>query len=289
MKWLPLPFALLLVSVAHAATCDCSECRKAEAAAVTRPVVKRTVLTEAQTENFSVYSYDSTWLATDVGKLAEQRRAAIYEHWRGQDAAPSWNPKCVLVLHSSRQSYLAVVGRGGERTLGSSLLDVQRGTCRARRIDLLADKNNQITALAHELTHVVISDIFRGRRLPQWLDEGIAILADSHEKQLRHAEDWKEAKAAGTTFTAVGLANLEGYPAPSQFPAFYGGSASLTAFLARRGDSTKLLKFAELSLAGGYDKALRDAYQIEGLAELERLWRQSEAMDVYSVAQAVER
>jgi len=220
-----------------------------------------------------------------VAKLAEERRTAIYEHWRGQDKPGEWEPKCVLVLHLSRQAYSAAVGRGSERTLGSSLLNVKQGVCRARRIDLLTDGNNRITALGHELTHVVISDIFKGQHLPRWLDEGIAILADAHEKQLRHADDWNQAKAQGTTYSLAGLVGAETYPSQSQFPAFYGGSASLTALLARRGNSTKLLRFAEISQKLGYDTALRDVYKIEGLVELERIWRQSDEQVAYSVAQ----
>lgn len=280
-----LPIAFLLASTAQSAVCGCDECRATNAEVVKRPLNKQTLLTRAETVSFSIFSYDSFWPAADLGKFAEERRSAIFEHWRGKNAPDAWKPKCVLVLHSSRQRYLAAVGRGGERTLGSSLLDVKEGVCRSRRIDLLTDGNNKITALPHELTHVVVSDIFRGQHLPRWLDEGIAILADSHEKQLRHAEDWNNTKAQGTAFSVGGLVGLETYPPPSQFPAFYGGSASLTAFLARRGDSTKLLRFAELSLEHGYDQALRDVYQIQGLAELERLWQRSEDTAAYSLAQ----
>lgn len=279
-----LPIAFLIAWVAPSAACGCKECKAADAEVVQRPLNKQTLLTRAETESFSIHSYDSTWPAADVGKLAEERKSAIYEHWRGKEAPIAWKPKCVLVLHLSRQGYLAAVGRGGERTLGSSLLEVREGVCRSRRVDLLTDGSNKITALPHELTHVVISDIFRGKRLPQWLDEGIAILADAHEKQLRHAQDWRQAKAQGRGFSVGGLVGLENYPPESQFPAFYGGSASLTALLARRGDSTRLLKFAELSLEHGYDQALRDVYQIQGLAELERLWRESEETVAYSLA-----
>lgn len=277
--------AFLLITVVPAETCRCQECQIEKTEASKRQPTNQPLLTRAQTQNFDVYSYNSSWPAADVAKLAEERRTTIFEHWRGKDSPGEWEPKCVLVLHLSRQSYSAAVGRGGERTLGSSLLNVKQGVCRARRIDLLTDGNNRITALGHELTHAVISDIFKGQHLPRWLDEGIAILADAHEKQLRHADDWKQAKAQGTAFSLAGLVGAETYPSQSQFPAFYGGSASLTAFLARRGDSTKLLKFAEVTQKLGYDKALCEVYEIDGLVELERIWRQSEERAAYSLAQ----
>jgi hypothetical protein len=284
-----LPTIVLIVAaVVPAATCECRECRDDAAASAKRRPAQQSQLTRSQTHNFDVYSYNAAWPATEVANLAEKKRSAIYEHWKGGVQAGEWQPKCVLVLHQTRQSYSGAVGRGSERTLGSSLLKVQQGVCRARRIDLIANEQNQPTALGHELTHVVISDIFQGQHLPRWLDEGIAILADSHEKQLRHADDWKQAQAGGTAFSLAGLVGLENYPAPSQFPAFYGGSASLTALLARRGDSTKLLEFAALSQSEGYDKALREVYQIAGLAQLDRIWRQSDEGGAYSLAQ-VER
>ena len=33
-------------------------------------------------------------------------------------------------------------------------------------------------SLGHELTHVLLADLFPNQTLPRWLDEGIAILAD---------------------------------------------------------------------------------------------------------------
>jgi len=284
-KTVSLPIALILSSLVQSVACDCAECR-AQPQLVREEIHKQSRHTRAETDSFSVFSYDSTWSAAEVGKLAQERRAAIYEHWKGKDLPESWQPKCVLVLHVSRSSYLAAVGRGGERSLGSSLLDVRQGVCRSRRIDLLTDDANRISALPHELTHVILSDIFSGDRLPRWLDEGIAILADSHDKQLRHAQDWNQAKAQGTAYSAGGLMGLEDYPRPAQFPAFYGGSASLTALLARRGESTKLLQFARQSLKVGCDQALREVYDIRGVAELETIWRQSEETSAYSLAKA---
>lgn len=281
-----LTTAILLGVTAQAAECKCNECRVSESAAVQRLPTDKYLLTTCQTQNFDVYSYNASWPAAEVAKLVEERRSVIFEHWKGKGTPGNWEPKCIVVLHLSRQSYSAAVGRGSERTLGSSLLNVKQGICRGRRIDLLTDGNNRVTALGHELTHVVISDIFQGQLLPRWLDEGFAILADAHEKQLRHAEDWKQAKAQGTAFSLAGLVGAESYPSPSQFPAFYGGSASLTAFLARRGDSTKLLRFAEAAKDNGYDSALREVYEIEGLVELDRIWRQSEEQAAYSLAQA---
>ncbi len=84
-----------------------------------------------------------------------------------------------------------------------------------------------------------------GRIPPRWLDEGIALLADSAEKQRLHARDLADAQSRRLTFRAVELMNLDRYPHASRVPAFYAQSASLTGFLARQGKPSLLLEFAE--------------------------------------------
>ena len=65
---------------------------------------------------------------------------------------------------------------------------------------------------------------------------------------------------------------LEQYPQPHRVPGFYGQSVSLAAFLARRDDPAKFVKFIERVLDRGHDRALRDVYGIENAASLELEW-----------------
>jgi hypothetical protein len=145
----------------------------------------------------------------------------------------------------------------------------------ARRIDLLeADTNFLKAALPHELTHVVVNDRFLTNPLPRWADEGIAILADPQAKQRRHRNDLHMAVSDGTAFHAAALVALEDYPRPDRFGAFYGQSASLTEFLVERGTPAHFLAFMEGARREGYDSALRQYYEIDGIGELDRQWRQ---------------
>lgn len=68
--------------------------------------------------------------------------------------------------------------RGGQASLGSSWLDFVDKEVSKRRVDLLPDSTKALTALGHEMTHIVIADFFEGEQLPRWADEGMAILAD---------------------------------------------------------------------------------------------------------------
>jgi hypothetical protein len=124
------------------------------------------------------------------------------------------------------------------------------------------------------MTHVVLADWLDGRQPPRWADEGMAILADSHEKQILHERDLNHGLAARGAFRLHELLTLDGYPHPARIPAFYGQSASVTACLARRDDPAKFVEFLRRSLDGGYDQALRDVYHLDNIAQLERQWHE---------------
>ena len=113
------------------------------------------------------------------------------------------------------------------------------------------------------------------------------MLADSAEKQALHAKDLATARSAGLHFRVGELLSLDSYPGPSRIPAFYGGSASLASFLARRGKPSQILEFARLTIEQGPDQALRAIYDIEGTAALEHQWlTQSPRQDCYLFARA---
>jgi hypothetical protein len=47
----------------------------------------------------------------------------------------------------------------------------------------------------------------------------------------------------------------------------------LVRWLSERGEPAKLLELHNLAEERGYDAALRELYEIDGLAELEQLWQ----------------
>ena len=78
---------------------------------------------------------------------------------------------------------------------------------------------------------------------------------------------------AGRAFRLAELLALDAYPHASRVPAFYGQSVSVTAFLALRDDPAKFVEFLRRCEEHGHDSALRKVYAIDGVAELDRLWR----------------
>src|SRR5262249_32340293 len=152
----------------------------------------------------------------------------------------SWSPRCEVVVHGTAQSYLAAVGWGASQTFGSSLIKFAGESGPAaksvsrRLIDFRGDNAHGLAAGPHELTHIVLADLLDGRQPPSWADEGMAILADSREKQQLHERDLSGGLGSRSAFRITELLALESYPQPSRVPVFYGQSASLTALLARR-------------------------------------------------------
>ena len=131
------------------------------------------------------------------------------------------------------------------------------------------------SALAHEMTHVVIAERIDRGRIPAWADEGMAVLADMPEKQSLHAADLRQGLRSRTTFRVVELLNLAAYPAPARIGVFYGQSGALVSFLVGRGTPAQFVRFIERAIDHGYDRALRETYQIDGVAQLEQIWRKS--------------
>jgi hypothetical protein len=225
----------------------------------------------ATSANFEVVGPSATQDAKQVAVLCERWREKLQGYWL-QTPQAAWSPKCEIVVHATKQSYLAAVGRGGEMTRGSSWIEFQKKQVSKRRIDLLGVSDLGLTALAHEMTHVIFADLFQGRQPPRWADEGAAMLADTLEKQQLHQRDLEKAIASRNDFRVVELFSLEQYPQPHRVPGFYGQSVSLAAFLARRDDPAKFVKFIERTLDHGHDRALQDVYGIDSSAKLEAEW-----------------
>jgi len=227
----------------------------------------------AESKNFHVQSH-ARYDARAVARSCEQWREHLQAKWLGDEPRDAWTPRCLVIIHSRREAYQAAIGRGGDLSYGSSWVDTQGERIAQRRIDLLIDSQGAISAFAHELTHVVLADAFVGTQPPLWANEGIAILADSAEKQRLHQRDLDQSIQQQTCFHCAELTQLASYPSANRIPAFYGQSASLVALLSQAGGSEKLVPFLKSAAIDGYDKALRDTYGIAGMADLQRRWNQ---------------
>jgi hypothetical protein len=229
-----------------------------------------------ETENFQVCCEQSESHARDLADHAESLRDSLEKKWLGKSSASEWRPACQILLYANKRSYVAAVGPGSEHTVGSSLVKVDKGQIASRRIDLLGDQTEFLTAaLPHELTHVVLRDRFTAAPPPRWADEGMATLADTQAKQGRHHQDLMNALVDGATFRAANLLAMEDHPSSNRYGTFYGESLSVTDFLIMRASPQQFVDFLERAKIEGYDAALEKCYGIAGAAALDREWRQS--------------
>lgn len=230
----------------------------------------------ATSENFVVSNRYPGQDARAVARRCEECRAQLQQHWCANQC-PAWTPQCNVVVHPNQSTYLAAVGAGGGPTFASSLIAFGKNKqVSKRQIDVRGDSQLGIDAVPHEMTHVVLADLLDGNQPPRWADEGMAILADSPQKQRLHGRDLQAGMARRLDFRTPELLTLDQYPQASRVPAFYGQSASLTAFLVDRDRPATFVAFLRDARGLGYDAALRKHYQIPDIAELERLWRSHE-------------
>ena len=228
-----------------------------------------------ETENFRVHCEGSEEPGAQLARNAESLRTLLNKKWLGSQQHSSWSPKCEIYLHSTKQNYIAVADRGSERTVGSSLVKTDKERISSRRIDLLGANTDFLSAaLPHELTHVVLRDRFVSTYVPRWADEGMALLADSADKQERHRRDLRKALADRSTFRAIELLALNDYPPAGRFGTFYGQSASMTEYLVSRKSAEHFVDFIDRAERVGYDTALKECYGIAGVGDLDRQWRE---------------
>ncbi len=227
----------------------------------------------AASKNFEVQSFASGPEALKVIELCESLRAELARVWGGGEVPSNWTPRCSIAVHPTRASYLSVVGPDGGQTSGCSLIQLDADTVVGRRIDLLVETSGAFHALPHELTHVVLADRFRGRQPPHWLDEGIAMLADTDEKQSLHDRDCRAALQGGTAFSVGEILHLQQFSSPDQMPAFYGQSLSLVRMLSERDNPEKLIPFALEAQSSGFESALKRHYSINSIGDLQRAWQ----------------
>ena len=242
-----------------------------------------------ETANFTIRGTADRDALRRTSDACESLRALLVRQWFDGASSIRWQPKCAVVVHASRADYLRHVGPGGAGTVASARIERRAGKIVGRRIDVRPTPECLASsALAHELAHVVLADHFAGERLPRWIDEGFAVLADSPAKQSRHRRDLHAALAAGAEYRLAELVTLSEYPSGQHRATFYGQSASLVRFLVEHGGERRFLDFVASSLEQGHDQGLRQAYGF-GLAELERRWRAAEHDRATELADGAER
>ena len=159
-----------------------------------------------------------------------------------------------------------------EDSPGFSTMGLNAGHVVARRVNLRADHADLLRAVVpHEVTHVVLADLFVERPIPKWADEGMAVLSEPTAEQHRRAADLTEPLVSGRLFKVDDLMTMD-YPDGRHWALFYAQSVSLTRFLVERGTPAQFVRFLQGTQRNGVEAELRRVYQIDGYADLQRRW-----------------
>lgn len=223
-----------------------------------------------ETANFRIFHRDPE-LAERVAATAEAARSAQVKRWGSPAAGSAWSPRCELYLFPDRRSYAESTGQP-ENSPGISSMSNDGARVLSRRMNLRADNPRLLTAtLPHEVTHIVLADLFVTRMIPRWADEGLAVLAEPASEQHRRQADLKGPLDSGRVFEAGQLMTMD-YPEPKDWKLFYAQSVSLTRFLVDQGPPERFIQFVRAAQRLGPEPALRDVYQIDGLSALQERW-----------------
>jgi hypothetical protein len=223
-----------------------------------------------ETPNFRVF-HQNARLAEAAGNAAESVRTAQAKRWASPAAQRPWTPRCDLYLYPNGKVF-ARETKQPETSPGFSTMNCKGDRVVARRVNLRADHPLLVTAiLPHEVTHVVLADLFPIQQIPRWADEGIAVLAEPKSEQEMRAAELQEPLETGRVFNLRKLMAMD-YPQADDTSLYYAQSVSLTRFLVERGAPEKFVQFVQNSQREGIEGALRGTYGIADLAELQDRW-----------------
>lgn len=222
------------------------------------------------TANFRIY-HANPELAKEVARVAEAAREEQVRRWTGQPPRGTWYPVCEIYLYPNAEIFSQRTEQP-EDSPGFSTSGLMAGKVTARRINLRADHDKLTEAvLPHEVTHIVLAELFADQQIPRWADEGMAVLAEPSEEQRVRAQDLAKPLGGGRIFGVEQLLVMD-YPDGQFWPLYYAQSISLTRFLVETSSPVRFVEFVKDAQRHGYDAALRRHYQINGLADLQSRW-----------------
>jgi hypothetical protein len=237
-----------------------------------------------ETTNFRVFHQDVR-LAETAGNAAETVRAAQAKRWASPAAQRPWTPRCDLYLYPSGKAFARETNQP-EESPGFSTMMCNGNRVVARRINLRADHPLLVTAiLPHEVTHVVLADLFTTQQIPRWADEGIAVLAEPSAEQAIRAAELLEPLESGRVFDVRKLMAMD-YPDAKEWSLYYAQSVSLTRFLVEQGPPEQFVQFVQSSQRDGVENALRGTYGFGSLVELQERWTKFARQQRQDVKQA---
>ena len=223
-----------------------------------------------ESANFRVF-HANPELAEQVVRVAEQTRQEGVKRWTGKAPIATWNPRCEIFLFPNAPQYAQMTGQPIDSP-GFSTMGMNEGQITARRVNVRTDHAGMLAAvLPHEITHVILADLFTREQIPRWADEGLAVLMEPGHEQKRRANDLIEPLGKNLLFPIDTLMKMD-YPDEQYWNLYYAQSVSLTRFLVEQGTPDQFVRFLQGAQTKGFEAELKRVYKIEGFPDLQARW-----------------
>lgn len=227
---------------------------------------------------FTVYA-----ASAEVAREAAAEAAAIYERIASDlfGAAPA-GPKAEVVLHPTREAYVAAdptpegsplagLALGREPTAGVCYDTLDEQGAMLIRIEVDAGRPHWLTdTLPHELVHLAQRRGWRTFRKGHWLDEGLATLYESEDAQDARLGLWRQIRDESIPLPE--LLALRSTP-PDRALLFYLEAHAFSRYLRGLGGPEEWRRFLDAFGESDFEAAVRSAYGVESLSDLERAFR----------------
>ncbi|MFO0954543.1 MAG: hypothetical protein U0835_25955, partial [Isosphaeraceae bacterium] len=223
-------------------------------------------------ENFRVvFPEGRRALAEQVARGAEAARTSSLKRWGDPSAGRPWSPRCEILLFPTGVEFNQATGQPADSP-GFSTMGMNGGQIVFRRVNLRVDHPNLVKAiLPHEVTHVVLADLFPHKQIPRWADEGMAVLSEPVSEQKVRAADLDEPLQSGRLFKIGDLMGMD-YPDARFWSLYYAQSVSLTRFLVEKESPEQFVRFVKEAQRTDFESAVRQVYRIESLSDLQDEW-----------------
>ena len=223
-----------------------------------------TVMTTAgatyRTPNFIVTA-PTAEIAKQCGETAEHFREELAMKWLGKKM-PRWYKPCTLSVKVGQ------IGAGGATTFA-----FDRGEVFGWRMNVQGTLERILdSVIPHEVSHTVLACHFR-RPLPRWADEGAATLVEHESEQRRQRLLLEQVWDSSRRIPLRRLLAIKEYPKDMQdVLTLYAEGYSLADFLVQAGGRTRFLEFLEAAHQIGWDRAIKQFYNLDDINTLETRW-----------------
>ena len=186
-----------------------------------------------------------------------------FRPWEGED-----KERCLIYLYPSKEVYMAKTG-APEWSAGLAHGDITK-------ISLYEGvKELERSILPHELTHLILYELWGKKPIPLWLNEGMAQFEEEVENEIFHRKKiMKNMVRSGAYFKLNKLFAMRHVPS-NNVSLFYAQSASVIDYLIKDNLRANFGRFLIMVKDGKVDSALKEAFQWKyknGISDLEERW-----------------